>query len=109
MHSTHMAPWISVSKSASDPEIKKAYKRLSKKYHPDKSGGNKDKFVDVARGKVALSSFNIHRLISCMFYDEKHMRSYPTRRSGLLCRSQMRFLIAILETWNIRPTWGGAS
>ena len=42
-----------VHKSASDRDIRAAYKRLSKKYHPDK---NKDsdaegKFVEIARGE----------------------------------------------------------
>lgn len=41
---------LGVGKRASDSEIKKAYKKLSKQYHPDKKGGDKDKFVEVARG-----------------------------------------------------------
>lgn len=42
-----------VPKSASEQEIKKAYKRLSKKYHPDKNQapGAEDRFVDVAHGE----------------------------------------------------------
>ena len=44
---------IAVHKSASDRDIRAAYKRLSKKFHPDK---NKDpdaegKFVEIARGE----------------------------------------------------------
>ena len=41
-----------VHKSASDQDIKKAYKRLSRKYHPDKNTepGAEDKFVEVAHG-----------------------------------------------------------
>ncbi|KAF8312504.1 DnaJ-domain-containing protein [Clavulina sp. PMI_390] len=46
---------LGVGRSASDPEIKKAYKTLSKKYHPDKKNGDKDKFVEVARAYEVLS------------------------------------------------------
>lgn len=41
---------LGVGKKASDQEIKKAYKKLSKQFHPDKKTGDKDKFVEVARG-----------------------------------------------------------
>jgi DnaJ-related protein SCJ1 len=41
---------LDLGRSASDAEIKKAYKKLSKKYHPDKKGGDETKFVEVARG-----------------------------------------------------------
>lgn len=43
----------SVSKHASEADIKKAYKRLSKKYHPDKNSdpGAEDRFVEVAHGE----------------------------------------------------------
>lgn len=46
---------LGLSRSATEKEIKKQYKVLSKKFHPDKNPGNKeasDKFVEVAAGKA---------------------------------------------------------
>ncbi|KAG6373457.1 hypothetical protein JVT61DRAFT_6610 [Boletus reticuloceps] len=43
---------LELSKHASEQDIKKAYKRLSRKYHPDKNKdpGAEDKFVEIAHG-----------------------------------------------------------
>jgi len=51
------SPHYLVHKSASDRDIRAAYKRLSKKYHPDKNKAPdaEDKFVEIARG--SLKSF----------------------------------------------------
>lgn len=46
---------LGVSKSASDRDIKTAYRRLSKKWHPDKHSGDKEaerKFVELSEGEV---------------------------------------------------------
>ncbi|KAK2598172.1 DnaJ-related protein scj1 [Conoideocrella luteorostrata] len=49
---------LGVSKQASDKELKSAYRRLSKKYHPDKNPGDETahgKFVEVSEAYDVLS------------------------------------------------------
>ncbi|WEW57878.1 DnaJ- protein scj1 [Emydomyces testavorans] len=50
---------LGVDKSASERDIKRAYRTLSKKYHPDKNPGNDSahqKFVDIAEAYDVLST-----------------------------------------------------
>ena len=49
---------LGVDRSATGPELKKAFKRLAIKYHPDKNPGNKeaeDKFKEAAEAYEVLS------------------------------------------------------
>lgn len=46
---------LGVSKSASDAEIKKAYRKLAAKYHPDKKTGDEAKFKEVSEAYETLS------------------------------------------------------
>ena len=48
---------LGVSKEASDPEIKKAYRKLAMKYHPDQNKGDKDaekKFKEISASYEVL-------------------------------------------------------
>jgi len=46
---------LGVSKNTSDDEIKKSYRKLAHKYHPDKTGGNEVKFKEINEAYQVLS------------------------------------------------------
>ena len=49
---------LGVSKSATDDELKKAYRKLAKKYHPDTNPGDKEaeaKFKEASEAYAVLS------------------------------------------------------
>jgi molecular chaperone DnaJ len=56
---------LGVDKKASKDEIKKAFRKLAHEYHPDKKGGNEDKFKEVNEAYSVLS-------------DEKKRSEYDT-------------------------------
>lgn len=46
---------LNISKSASDDEIKRAYRKLAQEYHPDKPGGSAEKFKEINEAYQILS------------------------------------------------------
>ena len=54
---------LGVDKSASDDEIKKAYRKMSRKYHPDIAGPEyEDKFKEVNNAYAVLSDPDKRRM-----------------------------------------------
>ena len=47
---------LGVSEKANQDEIKKAYRKLAFKYHPDKNGGHKEKFQEIGRAYEHLEN-----------------------------------------------------
>jgi molecular chaperone DnaJ len=49
---------LGISKSASEEEVKKAYRKLAHQYHPDKAGGDEKKFKEINEAYQVLSDKN---------------------------------------------------
>ena len=47
---------LGVDKNASKDDIKKAFRRLAHKYHPDKKGGDEKKFKEINEAYQVLSN-----------------------------------------------------
>ncbi len=72
---------LGVSKGADDKEIKKAYKRLAMKYHPDRTQGDKameEKFKEVQEAYEILS--DEQKKAAYDQYGHAGVRSKPRRR-----------------------------
>jgi len=52
---------LGVNKNATQDEIKKAYKKLAIKTHPDRPGGSKEKFQDVGKAYKVLSDSSLRQ------------------------------------------------
>ncbi|KAH8685841.1 DnaJ protein-like protein [Tricladium varicosporioides] len=71
---------LGIDKHASERDIKRAYRTLSKKYHPDKNPGNneaKQKFVEVAEAYEALSDPESRKI-----YDQYGHEGLKQRQQG---------------------------
>ncbi|TVY62917.1 DnaJ-related protein SCJ1 [Lachnellula suecica] len=71
---------LGIDKSASERDIKRAYRTLSKKYHPDKNPNNeeaKQKFVEVAEAYEALSDPESRKI-----YDQYGHEGLKQRQQG---------------------------
>ncbi|CAI6335148.1 unnamed protein product [Periconia digitata] len=76
---------LGIKKDASEREIKKAYRTLSKKYHPDKNPGNKEaeeKFVQVAEAYEILSEEETRKIYDQYGHEgiEQHKRGGGPRQ-----------------------------
>ncbi|KAF3939382.1 hypothetical protein ABW19_dt0208599 [Dactylella cylindrospora] len=63
---------LGLKKGASDRDLKKAYKQLSKKYHPDKNPENEEahqKFIEVAEAYECLSNSETRNIYDRYGYD----------------------------------------
>ena len=74
---------LGVSKGASDSEIKSAYRKLAKKYHPDMNPGDKEaeaKFKEASEAYAVLSEIREDSMTSSVM---QHLMAVPVVQVAL--------------------------
>lgn len=62
---------LELNRTASDEEVRNAYKRLALKYHPDKPTGDEDKFKQVSQAYQILTDPFKRKMYDAQFDEEK--------------------------------------
>lgn len=68
---------LGLDRSCSDRDLKTAYRKLSKKYHPDKATGDEKKFLEVAEAYEALSDATTRKI-----YDQYGHEGLESHKRG---------------------------
>ncbi|MCD6279817.1 molecular chaperone DnaJ [Candidatus Micrarchaeota archaeon] len=68
---------LGVSRNATEKDIKKAYRRLAMKYHPDRKGGDAEKFKEISEAYAVLSDSEKRRI-----YDQYGHAGFNERYSA---------------------------
>jgi len=68
---------LGVSKNATTEQIKKEFRKLSLRYHPDKPNGDEEKFKEINEAYQALGNDESRRQ-----YDNKNSNNYFNRNNG---------------------------
>lgn len=74
---------LGIQKSASDDEIKKAFKKLAIKYHPDKKGGDAEKFKEINEAYGILSDPNKKKMYDQFGTTEMGEMGNPMDMAGM--------------------------
>ena len=90
---------LGVDKNADDAAIKKAYRQLAKKYHPDMNPGDKDaeaKFKEASEAYAVLSDPEKRRQ-----YDQFGHAAFEGGVAKLIILAASAVLISTEQTWEI--------
>jgi curved DNA-binding protein len=72
---------LQVSRQSDDAEIKKAYKKLAKIYHPDSSQGSEEKFKEINEAYAVLKSFDSRRKYNDIYDSQSTYQSQHSKES----------------------------
>ncbi len=67
---------LGVKPGADEKEVKKAYRRLANKYHPDKEGGDTKKFQEIKEAYEAIKDGNVNNVTTDGEYKDWKKTSY---------------------------------
>jgi len=78
---------LGIHRGADEQEIRQAYKKLALRYHPDRAGGDEERFKQVSEayaalnggGATASAAMDMYEIFKTMFFDYLFPRRSPDR------------------------------